>query len=171
VREKDMELMEEEVIQLLKIIEESSFSELQLEVSGLKLVVRKGGCAPLVEHGSIPVVTAPVAVVPGNGPGLIESGQKKERKPIAASQEGLIAIKAPMLGIVYRKPAPNSPPYVEIGSIVKEGDTVCLMEVMKVFTAVNANVRGRVVDILIESNEMVEYDQPLFLVKPDTEAP
>ena len=79
----------------------------------------------------------------------------------------MVPIKAPLLGTVYRRPSPEASPYVEKGSFVKEDDTVCLIEVMKVFTAVKAGVRGRITEILIEANEMVEYGQPLFMVKTE----
>ena len=81
-------------------------------------------------------------------------------------QEGLSSIKAPMLGTFYRGPAPGSPPYVEVGTFVKEDDTVCLLEVMKVFNSVNAGVRGYIVKICAESGDLVEYGQTLFLIKP-----
>jgi acetyl-CoA carboxylase biotin carboxyl carrier protein len=84
-------------------------------------------------------------------------------------REGIVAIKASMLGIVYRRPSPDMPPYVEVGSYVKADDTVCLIEIMKVFTAIRSDVSGYITDILVETNEMVEYGQPLFLVKPATE--
>jgi biotin carboxyl carrier protein len=80
----------------------------------------------------------------------------------------MVPIKAPLLGTVYRRPAPEAPPYVELDSFVKEDDTVCLIEVMKVFTAVKAGVRGRITEILVETNQMVEYGQPLFMVKAET---
>jgi acetyl-CoA carboxylase biotin carboxyl carrier protein len=67
----------------------------------------------------------------------------------------------------YRRSAPESPPYVEVGSHVKADDTVCLIEIMKVFTSVKAGVSGRIAEVLIAENSMVEYGQPLFMIKPD----
>ena len=71
-----------------------------------------------------------------------------------------------MLGTLYRRPAPGSPPYVEVGTFVKEDNTVCLLEVMKVFNSVNAGVKGYIVKICAESGDLVEYKQTLYLVKP-----
>lgn len=78
-----------------------------------------------------------------------------------------MAIKAPLLGIFYRRPQPGSPPYVEVGSLVDENTTVALMEVMKLFNPVRAGVMGRIHKICIEDGELVEYNQVLFLLKPE----
>jgi acetyl-CoA carboxylase biotin carboxyl carrier protein len=166
-----MKLTEDEVIQILKLVEESSFDELHLETGEIKLVVRKKGCgAPAVDLGSMagnpvsPNVMAPKE--PQTRPP--EAGQQPKGKKVETPihQEGLVPIKAPLLGTVYRRPSPDAPPYVDVDSFVKEDDTVCLIEVMKVFTAVKAGVRGQISEILVETNEMVEYGQPLFTVKP-----
>lgn len=167
-----MTLSETEILQILKMVEESDFGELRLETGELKLVVRKkgyNGCwtgseaeAPMPASGK-PERPAVAETVPAE----VADKQKKA----AAEQEGTTAIKAPMLGTVYRRPSPDAPHYVEIGSFVKEDDTVCLIEVMKVFTAVKAGVRGYVSDVLVETNDMVEYGQPLFIIRPATESP
>ena len=170
-----MTLTEDEVIEILRLVEQSTFDELHLETGELKLVVRKQGCGTAVVETNAPPVG--YAAAPSRAPGgsrrqgdheVAGSGAGEDTKAAAAAeQEGLVPIKAPLLGTVYRRPAPESPPYVELGSYVKEDDTVCLIEVMKVFTAVKAGVRGRITDVLIETNEMVEYGQPLFMVKPE----
>ena len=168
-----MTLTEDEVIQILKLVEQSTFDELHLETGELKLVIKKHGCGTaFVEKSPAPVSPAPSRAPGGSRPqgdhGVAGSGAGEDTKAAAAAErEGLVPIKAPLLGTVYRRPAPESPPYVELGSYVKEDDTVCLIEVMKVFTAVKAGVRGRITDVLIETNEMVEYGQPLFMVKPE----
>lgn len=170
-----MALTEDEVIQILKLVEQSSFDELRLETGDLKLVVRKRGCVGAVtEVNPTPASPATAYAVPAReaeNKVVKTTPGKGSNTEAAAEQEGLVPIKAPMLGMTYRRPAPESPPYVEAGSYVKEDDTVCLIEVMKVFTAVKAGVRGRIEKILIESNMMVEYGQPLFLVKPDEGPP
>jgi acetyl-CoA carboxylase biotin carboxyl carrier protein len=166
-----MTLTEDEVIQILKLVEESSFDELQLETGELKLVVRKKGCGPpVVKSGSAVTGTTSASSAPARGPEtpISEPDRRKDRKTkTVAEKEGLVPIKAPLLGTVYRRPSPEAPPYVEVDSFVKEDDTVCLMEVMKVFTAVKAGVRGHVTEVLVETNEMVEYGQPLFMVRSE----
>ena len=161
-----MTLTQDEVIEILRLVEESTFDELHLETGDLKLVVRKQGCGTAVVESNVPGLS------PGQkAQSFSESRAAEDKKhkgvTAAAQREGLIPIKAPLLGTVYRRPAPEAAPYVEMGSFVKEDDTVCLIEVMKVFTAVKAGVRGRITDVLVETNEMVEYGQPLFMVKPE----
>ncbi|WP_299565484.1 biotin/lipoyl-containing protein [uncultured Sulfitobacter sp.] len=81
--------------------------------------------------------------------------------------EGQIAIRAPMMGVFYRFPEPGQPPYVEVDSKVSEDGTLCLLEIMKLFTPVSAGVKGTVRKIVPENAELVEFDQILFLVEPD----
>ena len=167
-----MTLSEAEILQILGLLEESSFGELRLEMGQLKVVLRKKGCiASGAETNSLPASPVPVEnQVPLPQPGIEDArvqGDAGKPKKTAADREGTVAITSPMLGTVYLRPSPDAPPYVEVGSFVKEGDSLCLIEVMKVFTAVNATVRGCITEILVESNEMVEYGQPLFRVRPE----
>lgn len=166
-----MTLTEDDVIRILKLVEQSTFDELQLESGELKLVVRKKGCGPaVVESGSAVTGTTPASSAPARGPETPASepdGRKDRKTKTVTEKEGLVPIKAPLLGTVYRRPSPEAPPYVEVDSFVKEDDTVCMIEVMKVFTAVKAGIRGHITEILVETNAMVEYGQPLFLVKPE----
>ena len=96
-----------------------------------------------------------------------EHEQHIDKPLIDAVEEGLIPINAPMLGGLYRCPERRAPTYVEVGTFVEEDTTVCLIEVMKVFTAITSGVRGRIDKICAESGQLVEYGQVLFLVKPD----
>ena len=141
-----MGLTEDEVNQILKLIEESSFSELHLEMGDLKLTVRKGGAAtfnPEELRAKAPSesTTAENPVAEVKTQETESKVQKIEHKTLAVPEEGLIAIKSPMLGIFYRCPAPGTRSYVEVGAFVKEEETVCLIEVMKVFNAIKAGVR------------------------------
>ena len=175
-----MKLTEDEVFQILKFLEESRFDELNLEMGDLKLHVRKSGspggaggeCAVIssTQREVLPkqeVLQSRVQGTPSVGGDVRERGAMKileEVTPIP--EEGLLKIPSPMLGTFYRRPAPGSPSYVEVGTFVKEDDTVCLLEVMKVFNSVRAGVKGYIVKICAESGDLVEYGQTLFLVKP-----
>jgi len=166
-----MELTEEEVIQILKLIEESSFDELDLTMGEMRLVLRRK-----TKAGHLP--DEPFAKAPSD-PMIIEKAVPQPKKEKVGNDvqrmkdnaeetlEGkLLSIKSPMLGTFYRRPAPGAPPYVEVGSFLEIGDTVCLIEVMKVFNAVKAEVRGKITQILPETGELVEYGQTLFLISP-----
>jgi acetyl-CoA carboxylase biotin carboxyl carrier protein len=163
-----MPFTEDDVLQILKLIEESSFDELHLEMGDLKLDVRKGGCGG---EAPPPTIDTPVRspleaeVEPGTRRGI----QSVQEGASANEEKGLVPIPAPLLGIFYRCPSPGAPPYVELGALVHEEETVCLIEVMKVFNAVKAGVRGRVERICAESGQFVEYGEPLFWVKPLTD--
>ncbi|OGP62568.1 MAG: acetyl-CoA carboxylase, biotin carboxyl carrier protein [Deltaproteobacteria bacterium RBG_13_53_10] len=163
-----MNLTEDEVLQILKLIEESTFNELHLEMGDLKLTVRKGGSITTQPDERVSKVPAEPRVSKGTEVQQIRTGiQGNGDKTFSLSQEGLTPITSPMLGIFYRCSAPGAPPYVDVGSSVKEDDTVCLIEVMKVFNAVKAGVRGRVEKICAETSQLVEYGQPLFYIRPE----
>jgi len=167
-----MSLTEDEVTQILKWIEDSNLHELDLVMGEMKLVVKKrrNGSSGAEEVGGKPSIQA---VVPGKVVMEIEKGKplcttyEMEHRTGETLEEGLSAIQSPMLGTFYRCPAPGAPPYVEVGSFVEEGDTVCLIEVMKVFNAVKAGVKGRIAKILPETGQLVEYGQTLFFVSLD----
>jgi len=166
-----MELTEDEVNQILKWIEDSNFDELDLRIGEMKLVVRK-------RRDGIPVKEEVAAAAPAHAAvhekAVMEVQRGKalstvlemEDKTGEIPEEGLLAIQSPMLGTFYRCPSPGAPPYVEIGSFVEEGDTVCLIEVMKVFNALKAGVRGCIAKIFPETGQLVEYGQTLFFVSP-----
>ena len=82
------------------------------------------------------------------------------------TNEKLIAVKAPIIGTFYRKPAPDKDPFVEIGKVVKEGDVLCVIEAMKLFNEIESEVSGKIVEILVEDSSPVEFEQPLFLIDP-----
>lgn len=155
-----------EIVDILNLLNESDFDELHLEMTGLKLVFSKGAIdSPVRVLNKTESSSSPEPFRP------VESSQEKMETEVAEQpdqfdEEGLIPIKAPLLGIFYRAPKPGAPPFVEVGDYVQEDDTVCLVEVMKLFNTVKAGVRGRIVKICAESNQMVEYNQNLFLIDP-----
>ena len=158
-----MSLTEDDVLQIMKLIEESSFNELHVEMGDFKLSVRKGGAA---EKTAEPPA-APQVGKETQADSAGTDGEQIKDKTSSVSLEGLTFIASPMLGIFYRSSAPGVPPYVDVGTFVKEDDTVCLIEVMKVFNAVKAGVRGTVETICPESGQLVEYGQPLFYIRPE----
>jgi acetyl-CoA carboxylase biotin carboxyl carrier protein len=168
-----MALTEDEVIQILKMVEQSGFGELRLETADLKLLVRKKGyVVPAAQLDPEPGTSGAFSVAvhePAKEGVAVPGGSDKPKKQMVSDQEGLVPIRSTMLGTVYLRPSPDAPHYAEVGSYVKKDDTICLIEVMKVFTAVKAGVSGYIAEVLVETNEMVEYGQPLFLVRPAAE--
>ena len=168
-----MPLTTEEIIQILKLIDESPFDELHLETGDFKLTVGKGGARiPRLSREPNPPEPLPARSQAGNIPQVPVPAQAEKPKAglfdsAPYEKDGLLPVKAPTLGIFYRSPKPGAPPFTEVGKTVADNDTVCLIEVMKLFNAVKAGVNGRIVKICAENNQMVEYNQILFLIKPE----
>lgn len=160
------EMNQEDVIQIMKMLEESTFDELRLEMGDLKLVLRKGdkgeGLIKEPEYSAQESEPSRVSEAPS---GVATDVEASMEGPSDVAEEGFIAIKAPMLGTFYRAPKPGAPPFVEEGQLVTEEDTVCIIEVMKLFNTVKAGVRGRIAKVCAENSQMVEYQQTLFLVE------
>src|SRR5438552_163256 len=156
-----MDLSYEDVQNILKIIDASSLEELHLEIGEFKLVVRKRGPRPDSQSAgdaaeeSGPAVARAPAASPGGG-----------RPSPHAPRDGMVEVRAPMVGTFYRAPAPGAPPFVEVGAKVEPDDVVCIIEVMKLMNSIRAGRRGRVVEILAENAELVEYGQPLIVIEP-----
>jgi len=167
-----MELSEDDVLHILKLIDESNFDYFQLEVGDLKITVSKG--EPIVPISGSASVTATAAAGPGPAaveaakPAAAASAPQKEAPKASpkAIAEGLVPITAPLLGTFYVAPEPGAPPFVKVGEVVNEDTTVGLVEVMKVFNSVRAAVQGTIVEAVVQNGQFVEYGQTLFLVKP-----
>ena len=171
-----MELSEEDVFQILKIIEKSSFDFFQIEMEDLKIVVNKGVDSEFTQIKNLKPVPD---IAPENAERSMGSTETRERQTVpkneqiktkttvTLSDEGLVRITAPLLGTFYNAPKPGEAPFVQQDSVVKEDTVVGLIEVMKVFSSVKAGVCGRIVEILVENGQFIEYGHELFLVKPD----
>jgi acetyl-CoA carboxylase biotin carboxyl carrier protein len=155
------ELTQEDVQTILKIIDEMGDRDIHLEIGELKLHVTRGGDAA---HA----VSLPSAPAPAAAP--VRPGKTAVQAPSRTSSEvpaGHAAVRAPTIGTFYRAASPGAQPYVEIGDRVSPDDTVCMFEVMKLFTSLKAGVAGAVAAILVANESLVDQDQPLVLIKPD----
>ncbi|WP_165733112.1 acetyl-CoA carboxylase biotin carboxyl carrier protein [Polaribacter sp. 20A6] len=148
-----------EIQNLIKFVAKSGASEVKLEMEDVKITIRTGSgktettilqAAPMAGMPQVaqPVAAAPVTVV-------AESGDSK-----------YITVKSPIIGTFYRKPSPDKPNFVEVGTDISVGDTVCVIEAMKLFNEIESEVSGKIVKILVDDSSPVEFDQPLFLVDP-----
>ncbi len=160
-----MDLSYEDVQNILKIIDGSSLEELHLEIGDLKLVVRKrrGGAAE-IQPPAAPAPSSQAAEPAAVSPQPVPTRSRVPRS--APPVEGEFELKAPMVGTFYRAPAPGAPPFVEVGSVVQPDEVVCIIEVMKLMNSIRAGQRGRVVEILAENAQLVEYGQPLIVIQP-----
>ena len=158
-----MSLTYDEIAEIIKLIDSSSCDELVVETGDIKLVVRRNGAsagaaAEYVERGSAPVTVSPAA------PRKARAAAPKVAAADAAA--GQIEVAAPMVGTFYRAPSPDARAFVDVGDVVGVGDPLCLIEVMKLFTTINAEVAGRIVQIGAENGELVEYGRTLFVIEP-----
>ncbi|GAB4316697.1 MAG: acetyl-CoA carboxylase biotin carboxyl carrier protein [Candidatus Sumerlaeia bacterium] len=117
--------------------------------------------ASIPAEAQAPVPGAPGAT--GSPQGAEGAAPAKEKDKV---RERCVAIKSPMVGTFYRSPSPDAPPYVEVGDEVNEDTVVCIIEAMKLFNEIKADVKGKVVEILVENAHPVEYDQEMFLIDP-----
>ena len=159
-----MELSEDDVLQILKLIDESKFDYFQLEVGELKITVSKGDPIPINSTPQTIAVNPAPATAPAPKPaGVTPAAQAPKAVPIP---EGMLAITAPLLGTFYVAPEPGAPPFVKVGQQITEDTTVGLIEVMKVFNSVRATVKGTVIEVVAQNGQFVEFGQALFIVKP-----
>ena len=150
-----MTLTAKDVAEIMRLLEESSFDSLSLEMGGVKLNLQRGSAAP-VRQASAPVSAAPQAAAP-------PPSAPKARPP---SEAGLAEVASPLLGIFYRAPKPGEPPFVEVGVKVEENTVVGIIEVMKLMNTVRAGVKGEVTEILAENAALIEYGEVLMRVRP-----
>ena len=153
-----------EIQNLIKFVAKSGASEVKLEMEDVKITIRTGSektettilqASPVA---AAPQMTAPVAQQPTTEAPVAAATQSDDSK--------YITVKSPIIGTFYRKPSPEKPNFVEVGSDISTGDTVCVIEAMKLFNEIESEVSGKIVKVLVDDSSPVEFDQPLFLVDP-----
>jgi acetyl-CoA carboxylase biotin carboxyl carrier protein len=156
-----MRLDYDQISEILKIIDSSSCEEFMLEIGDIKLVLRRRS-----GNGSAPPTFAegPVHAPPAASPQSTAAPQLRPEP--SRTHEDKDVVRAPMVGTFFRSPSPGAPPFVEVGSRVKKGDTLCIVEVMKLFTTIAAERDGIIAEICAENAALVEYGQMLFVMKP-----
>jgi acetyl-CoA carboxylase biotin carboxyl carrier protein len=140
---------------LIDLVQESGIAELEITEGEEKVKIVKGGV--------VSVSAAPVMAMPATAPAAAPAATAPPAEAPDASQEGHV-VKAPMVGTFYRSPSPDAKVFVEVGQAVKEGDTICIIEAMKLMNEIEADASGVVKAILVENGQPVEYGQPLFIL-------
>jgi acetyl-CoA carboxylase biotin carboxyl carrier protein len=144
---------------LIDLVSESNVSELEITEAEGKVRIVKSSGAPLVMQQPVAMVAAPAAAPATGAP----AAPAADAAPAAPAGH---AVKSPMVGTFYRsRPAPAPRPFVEVGSVVKEGETICIIEAMKILNEIEADKSGTVTKILSENGQAVEYGQPLFIIE------
>ncbi|MCL7754578.1 acetyl-CoA carboxylase biotin carboxyl carrier protein [Polaribacter sp. Z022] len=154
-----------EIQNLIKFVAKSGASEVKLEMEDVKITIRTGSgktettIVQAAQMAPMPQVAAPIAQQPV---AAVEASAPKSE----SDDSKYITVKSPIIGTFYRKPAPDKPNFVDVGSEIAVGDTVCVIEAMKLFNEIESEVSGKIVKVLVDDSSPVEFDQPLFLVDP-----
>ncbi|SFB95552.1 acetyl-CoA carboxylase biotin carboxyl carrier protein [Parapedobacter composti] len=147
---------------LIKFVAKSGVNEVSIEEKDFKITI-KTNQEPTYVTATVPV-TAPQPAAPAPAPAPVEAPQAAPAKTDDTSN--YVTIKSPMIGTFYRSPSPDKPAFVNVGDDITAGKVVCIVEAMKLFNEIESEVSGKIVKVLVEDAQPVEYDQPLFLVEP-----
>ena len=152
-----------EIQNLIKFVAKSGASEVKLEMEDVKITIKTGSSkteTTIVQANPVQQMPAVAAPVAAETPAQVT--------PAASTEENsnYLTIKSPIIGTFYRKPSPDKPSFVEVGDSINSGDTVCVIEAMKLFNEIESEISGKIVKVLVEDSSPVEFDQPLFLVDP-----
>jgi acetyl-CoA carboxylase biotin carboxyl carrier protein len=153
-----------EIQNLIKFVAKSGASEVKLEMEDIKITIKTGS-----ERTETTIVqAAPVAGLPQVAAPVTAQAAAESSVPVASDNDdsNYITVKSPIIGTFYRKSSPDKPNFVEVGMDINIGDTVCVIEAMKLFNEIESEVSGKIIKVLVDDSSPVEYDQPLFLVDP-----
>jgi acetyl-CoA carboxylase, biotin carboxyl carrier protein len=154
-----------EIKELIKLIDQSTVQEVEIENEGTRLLIRKPGKTEVVTvQAAAPVIQA---VQPAAAAAVQAAPAPAAPAAAPAAQDNLHKIVSPMVGTFYAAPSPEAGPFVTKGSRVTDKSVVCILEAMKLMNEIEAEVRGEIVEVLVENGQLVEFGQPLFLVKPE----
>ena len=153
-----------ELKELIEMLKNTDISELEIERSGVKVRLRKGG--DVTFHPAMPRMEYPPAAI--IAPAVSEPERPVAETPQAPAAAPLnqVRVTSPIVGTFYRSSSPDKPPYVEVGDTVKKGQVLCIIEAMKLMNEIESETAGKVVQALVENGQPVEYGQPLFVIEP-----
>jgi acetyl-CoA carboxylase biotin carboxyl carrier protein len=155
-----------EIQALIKFVSKSGAQEVSLETEDFKINIKTA--SDTAEQPTIIQAVAPQAAMPvAAAPATPAAPVAPEVTPASEDDNGnYIEVKSPMIGTLYRSPSPDQDAFVKVGSEIKPGDVLCIVEAMKLFNEIESEVSGKIVKVLVDDQSPIEYDQPLFLVDP-----
>lgn len=150
-----------EIKKLVRMVETSDIEELEIQEDKFQIRITKAKGAyqaiPLTAHVPAPMISTPATASP--------VAEITQESGVSSMKENLAEIRSPMVGTFYRASAPDAKPYIEVGDAIQPGKTLCIVEAMKLMNEIEAEISGKIVKILVENGQAVEYNQPLFLVE------
>jgi acetyl-CoA carboxylase biotin carboxyl carrier protein len=147
-----------EIKEMINLMNENGLVELEIEKDGMRIRLKK--TAPGTEAFSGPIVVERERIT---------EGALKKETPLGLVEKAAIKtveIRAPMVGTFYRSPSPESPPYIEVGQTVEAGQVICIIEAMKLMNEIKSEIKGKILEILVDNAEPVEFGQPMFIIEP-----
>lgn len=153
-----------EIQDLIKFVSKSGVTEVEIEKKDFKIVIRAK--AAVIQSAAPVTVAAPQVIAAAPAVAAPQAEAPKTPAAPVADDSKYITVKSPMIGTFYRSPGPDKPAFVGVGDVIKPGDKICIIEAMKLFNEIEAEVGGKIVKVLVDDAKPVEYDQPLFLVEP-----
>lgn len=145
-----------EIKEMINLMNENNLSELEIEKEGMRIKLKKYLASQQETQISSPIIIEKER--------LIEERSKEGSGEIPITKT--IEIKAPMVGTFYRTPSPEAPPFVEVGQTIEPGQIICIIEAMKLMNEIKSDVKGKIIEVLVENAEPVEFGQPIFLIEP-----
>ena len=153
-----------EIQNLIKFVAKSGATEVKLEMDDFKITIKT--TAEGTESTTTYVQHMPMAAAPQVAAPQVVASPAAPAAPAADDNSKYVTVKSPIIGTFYRKPAPDKPMFVEVGSTINKGDVLCVIEAMKLFNEIESEIAGKIVKVLVDDSSPVEFDQPLFLVDP-----
>ena len=152
-----------QIQELVKLINKTSIGEITIEEDGRKITIKqkKDPSQKIITTAMPAAAPQPVAA-----PAPAAAAAPPAKKAAEESPSNLVTVKSPMIGTFYRSAGPGKPVFVNVGDEISKGQTLCIIEAMKLFNEIESEVKGTIVEVLVEDASPVEYDQPLFLVEP-----
>ena len=147
-----------EIKEMITLMNENNLLELEIEKEGMRIRLKRESVSSEKDINASGIVTIPQFSVTQEA---IQPQVKKEEPAIK-----FIEIKSPMVGTFYRSPSPESPPFTEVGQMIEIGQVVCIIEAMKLMNEIKSDIKGKLVEVLIENGHPIEFGQPLFLIEP-----
>jgi acetyl-CoA carboxylase biotin carboxyl carrier protein len=145
-----------EIKEMINLMNENSLMELEIEKEGMRIRLKKTSSG--VEGFSGPIVV--------ERQNLVDSSPKQVQEAPKEVNLKSVEIKSPMVGTFYRAPSPESPAYVEVGQNVEPGQVICIIEAMKLMNEIKSEIKGKILEVLVDNAEPIEFGQPLFLIEP-----